>query len=484
MEGTMERMEFAALSLYTGPANLKPIVNDPACPWVVGQWNGLNNGLSSEEIKKDIDGRIAFLIDSFKAQIPKYKVYQRYFVVPEFFFHCQQGPYPYIQIAGQYPVAYIRSRLEDELRRAIPLHDTNQYTLVAGSILTSNIEDYPAFLKSEPVLERQKQLQALLPRQANNLKHAGHAAWRRSLPVQEDKDNGKALSAEQNALNDFMLECRANPLCTVRNRGIYIHYQRNGSALNLQSYVYEKQNESTVDLTMGVLSPDHAIQHGGMITEWMANYPSYSIIQGDKQTNRYMTNARFMLPHVSNYDVGVEICLDHRLQRLRRTVDMSKKNGANADNFPLCLQLVPSGGMQLLSYSVSADKNSPMFNADGCDKIYLASYGDENSVVLNGEPGPYQGITCGVYTNSVQSKWTEQDNTYYAHSQLAFSTQDSAVDGFNNALGVNNKPSKTFDGPTARNPLTDSFKPSITRIDYAKDLFAITRGELHYYEPI
>ncbi len=65
-----------------------------------------------------------------------------------------------------------------------------------------------------------------------------------------------------------MLTARANPLCTVRNRGAYFHF--NKTLMNeAEIFIYEKQYESTVDLTMGVFDDNLKITTGGMITEWL-----------------------------------------------------------------------------------------------------------------------------------------------------------------------------------------------------------------------
>lgn len=477
----MEQIEFAAWSLYTGPSNLRTVINDTSCPWVVGQWTGLNSDTSCQEIKKDIEGRITLLIESFKRILPSYKTYNRHFVIPEFFFHCKQGPYPNIKIDGQnYPLEYIKSRVKEELQNIIP-DDNNYYTIVIGSMLTSNIADYTGFFNSEIVKQRLENLNKILPISLSLSNQLNHKSWLRNLTLLDKKE----ISDDLAALNDFMKECRANPLCTVRNRGIYFHFNRT-MMKEAETFVYEKQCESTVDLTMGVFDGQNKIYHGGMIAEWMANYPSYSIIKGDKQIDKYSTNSRFTPQFLGYSDVGVEICLDHRLQRLRRTVDMSKEYGADADNFPIFKQIIPSGGMQILDYCVAANKSSAIFNADGCDKVYSV-YGDENKVILNGESGIFKGITCGVYNQTIQSKWLGKDgNTYYSHSQLAFTTNNSTICGFNNALGFKNKKALTFSNSEGYpyNVLTDSYKPSIIDIQDNTDLFAANTGEIHYYEPI
>lgn len=478
----MEQFDFTAWSLYTGPSYLKTIINDPDCPWVVGQWDGINADTSAAEIKKDLDQRIQLVINGFKQAMGSYKTYNRHFVIPEFFFHCKQGPYPNIKVDGQlYPFDYITSQLHKQLGACIP-NDENYYYIVIGSVLTSNVADYNTLLNSQAVKERQDQLNAILPKGlSKSLKAFGHAAWKRRL-------SNRALHTENNelnALNNFMLMARANPLCTVRNRGAFFNFHKT-LIPDGKVYVYEKQYESTVDLTMGMFDASGKVTPNGMITEWIGNYPSYSILSGDKQTNPYSNFARFTPPFAGFSDYGVEICLDHRLQRLRRTVDMSMANGAAADNYPLFKQLIPSGGMQILDYSVAAAKNSIIFNADGCDKIYYV-YTDPNSYILNGNAGKFKGITCGVYTQSVQSKWLARDgSTYYSHSQLAFTTNDSNVGGFNNALGLNNPKGKTYNGPPDKpyNVLTDSFSPVITLLPTESLCFAGTLGELHYYEPL
>ena len=106
----MEQFDYSAWSIYTGPSQLKSIINDPSCSWIVGQWDGINTNTSKEEIKKDIDYRIKIIIDSLTQLIPKFKTYNRHFVIPEFFFHCVEGPYPNKKVDGEhYPFKYIVS---------------------------------------------------------------------------------------------------------------------------------------------------------------------------------------------------------------------------------------------------------------------------------------------------------------------------------------------------------------------------------------
>lgn len=112
--------------------------------------------------------------------------------------------------------------------------------------------------------------------------------------------------------------------------------------------------------------------------------------------------------------------------------------------------------------------------------------GAESTVILNGKAGIFSGITTGVYNKAVQSKWTGKDNMpYYSHSQLAFCTNESKMDGFDNALGLNNNMVETYSSTEDKphNTLTDMYEPQIITENMNEDteLFCSTTGELHYY---
>lgn len=56
---------------------------------------------------------------------------------------------------------------------------------------------------------------------------------------------------------------------------------------------------------------ERGIDPAGMITEWMAGYPSQNIQGGDKHTSyqSYYNYARINDPDAPDRDVGIEICL-------------------------------------------------------------------------------------------------------------------------------------------------------------------------------
>jgi hypothetical protein len=95
-----------------------------------------------------------------------------------------------------------------------------------------------------------------------------------------------------------MTEFQAAPLCVVRNRGLAFTL----SASGVEVTGYEKQDESTVDLTMGKLvdsGGEIKLNPAGMITEWVAGYPSISIINGDKQVPDTPLAARYTVTNLT-----------------------------------------------------------------------------------------------------------------------------------------------------------------------------------------
>ncbi len=480
---------YIAWALNTGPANVKSLWEGSR--WITGEWTGGNADTSESQIKSDIDARIACIINTFmftRQQLSdQQKVFAtHYFVIPEFYFHCQQGPYPNIKISGLYPYEYIRVALQNALGQ-LPLLPNEVWIMCAGSIMTCNEPDYNRLFGLDEVQERLDALNKAMAdlsaakgyrNEADFLKHGPYIkALSYLAPL-------KPLTNEEKAIDDLMTQYRANPLCIVRNRGLLFKLKQG----NIECYSFEKQNESTVDLTMGKLVCDGTacqLDLGGMITEWIANYPSISIINGDKQCSATPSAARITLnePLISPnpLQMGIEICLDHRLKRLRRTAAMTVECGAATDNPPLNIELIPSGGMQILDTSVSAGVTGVIFNSDGCDPI-LNEYTPDGKPVIEGS-GVFKQITCGVYASSAQTM-VKLDSSYYSHSQLSFRYGSDEISGYNNALGDKNPKGLTYDSDTQKNPILDTYPPAKTIPVINKDypsLFAAGFGELHLY---
>ena len=493
-----EQQDFVAWSLYTGPSKFANIIDDPSCYWVLGAWDGVNQDTSSSEIKKDIDMRIGLVMSAFEQALPHFKTPDRHFVLPEFFFRCKQGPYPNVPVEGeQLPFEYIINQCTKQILECIPKTDDSCYSIVIGSVLTSNVEDYTTLLNLKEVQDRLEELNNLNLFYAQGSELTTNTSkstqWRRIRKRVPHYNNAEMNTLHQekyaiknavHRLNVFMEKVRHQPLCTVSNKGAYFYIPKNRTP---EVYVYEKQNNSMIDLTMGIKKGEELIVNG--ITEWMCNYPSQTLYTGDKHHSPYSRAARFSPSDKKGIDFGVEVCLDHSYQRLRRTVGMIELHGAYADNYPLHKQIISSGSCQIYDYSVATHPNSVIFNADGCAAVdYDSKY---NKKILEGKSGTWKGVACGVYTLCTQSKWQGKDsNPYYSHSQLAFTTTDSFIDGFDNKLGVNNLKAHTYtidDKGNPTNPLTDSYEVTIIEVKETSPevttLFAAGAGELHYYGP-
>ncbi len=514
----VEEQDFVAWSLYTGPGNLGSILpND----WsrVVGDWSGLNTNTLADQIKKDIDLRIELLLEVFSQAQKEFITSDRHFVVPEFFFRCNEGPYPEVVLNcdGHKPFEYIKNQLGEKITDLLKREpDNSDYTIFIGTILTCNIAggcDFDDFLNSEIVKGRQDELNGILEplvMGGNNKLQIDRGIWRRSYSVREEDIELTKDPIKRNVKNQIehlMNRYYHNPLCTVRNRGISIQWDKKNRTPSI--YIHEKQHLSSIDLTMGRFV-DNTLIHGNQITEWMANYPAYSIDYGDKQFDgKHVTKSRIQkfekeitikhpgrtsyepfLPaweekQVVGEDIGIEICVDHYMQRLRRTVGMSKAKGAFANNYPLSKQIIPSCSMQLYDFAVCADSERPIFNADGGAPVFLYKNSD---ATLNGK-GVHKGVTCGVYGLSIQSDWPDQ---YNSHSQLAFTLEGPEVPSYDMGLGQFNPTSSTNSESEEllKNSKIESYQAKRLSICVTNEkvrtqrLFAAGIGELHHYYPV
>lgn len=140
------------------------------------------------------------------------------------------------------PIDYIRNQFHDRLLDVIKSFSepNTTYTLVLGSILTSNIEDYDTFWETEAVQSRLALLNQALKAQNKGKKVTvfkksaaksetpKHFSWKRQLIFKPKKLQLRATrlikADNQLDINELMRGFRASPLCTVRNRGIYYYY--------------------------------------------------------------------------------------------------------------------------------------------------------------------------------------------------------------------------------------------------------------------
>ncbi|MCP4149483.1 MAG: hypothetical protein GY757_17175 [bacterium] len=504
----MAKNTYTAWALYTGPNQPTPLWENSQ--WITGEWDGVKGSTTEDHFKKDIDARIDCLIESFK--ISRANISSRsgtvtnYFVVPEFYFHSTHGPYPAIEINGIPPYEYICTSLWDRIKGLAfdpAAGEKESWIICAGSVLTCNIPDIEKFLQWDRVKRRLDILNKAIGDLSTHYGYRTAKDFKKSsthIKARGYMEKPETLSEphQHKAINALMDKFRADPLCVVRNRGLLLRATFRGqSETGVECRKYEKQMESTVDLTMGkIISKGTTceLEHGGMITQWMSGYPSISIIDGDKNTMKAPMAARITMdePEAAEkkLEIGVEVCLDHRLKRLRRTVGMTKENGAEEDNPAIHVQLVTSGGMQILEESVSAGVSGVIFNSDGCDPI-LKEYTTGSEQEIQGT-GTFKKITCGVYAASAQTmvEVREQDDhkhDYYSHSQLSFRYGEEEIGGYNNALGIRNKKGRTYDPKTGANERLDAYSlPEMITLPPQDDmqddtLFAAGMGDLHIY---
>lgn len=583
--------EYIGWSLYTGYASKGWANQEDAKDYVyyaskglcyIGSWTGINANSSANEIKKDIDARIDVLMAAFEKAMQKFDnenpllekahptgrdaleaLSSKYFMVPEFFFRCKEGPYPLVRIKrdkdtgnnseegnqGYLPVEYIKREIEEKFKAIVDAHyekynTFHTYHLVIGSVMTSNIKNYEAFF-DERVEKRAEEFQEAYKDKslaATVKTYFDNPNLRRFNP-KTVRDDYKTF------FDELLADTRKKPLCTVRNRGlVFFGHPATGS---YAEYKYEKQKQSSIDLPLGMLESDKLV-HGNMITEWMAVHPSYSIAGGDKLGHPDQAFARFcpfgtsinfdglikdmflkpydldqhiydlikqvFIARNRNFDTGIELCLDHMEKRLRRTVGMTIEAGADDDNYPLTIQIVPSAGAKLDSEGLAIEQGGAAFNIDGLSPILsteihqLIADAKDNELdeeddddyddnpekkyasfyIENGESKT--GVISNVYSKYMSSEWRNPnpnalDKYYYSHTQLAFALPDSYMAGYVNALGNNNEKARTYRTNLKGeryNHLLDHFDSKnilLKDIEYNQGLFVAGIGELHHYYP-
>ena len=60
-----------------------------------------------------------------------------------------------------------------------------------------------------------------------------------------------------------------------------------------------------------------------------------------------------------------------------------------------------------------------------------------------------RGLASGVFVLALETKWEAKDSQdgqiHYSHSQIAFTTPDSTISGYNNELGTKNSQCETYE---------------------------------------
>lgn len=575
--------EYIGWSIYTGYAT-KTKSDSPLSKDLnyLGEWTGINQNSSPAEIKKDIDARIDVLMKAFEVAVQHYQtgnplieeIYpnrkdvikafsNKYFVVPEFFFRCKEGPYPdvkiekavksndwYQSIEYNYyePLEYIKEEIEEKFKKIIENHfqkyqTFHTYYLVIGSVMTSNVENYDDFFNEE-VEQRTTKFREMYEK-----KDLGVTAKTFYDDERIKRFNPKNVRKDYRDFFDKILaDERTYPLCIVRNRGL-VFLGHPATAL-YSTYRYEKQRQSSIDLPLGTLNENGILTNGRMITEWMAAYPSYSITHGDKITHPDQSFARFspfgtsidfdnfikekflepykikqdaydlikqvFIARNRNFDTGIELGLDHLEKRLRRTVGMTSEAGADADNYPLSTQIIPSTNTRLNPNGLAIEQGGAAFNVDGAIALLDEQHkkrvlnalkkkkSNSNFDVDNWENYSndlfiknglsYRKKFDEVYSRYMNSEWKDKDGKYYySHTQLAFALPDAYMAGYNVALGNNNERARTYRTKIRKqqqihyNYLLDAFDSkniTLKGLEHDENLYVAGIGELHHYFPI
>src|SRR5262249_10315843 len=152
---------------------------------------------------------------------------------------------------GLHPFEYLQAALREALS-GISLLPAESWIFLSGSVLTCSESNFGAVLQSAEAQARLQALNRALPSLAAEKRFTAAADFRAHGPHIRGRSytmHGKNLSSGEQAIDELMTEFRADPLCVVRNRGLAFTL----SPGNLLVTRYEKQNESTVDLTMGKL---------------------------------------------------------------------------------------------------------------------------------------------------------------------------------------------------------------------------------------
>ncbi|MFT4086419.1 MAG: hypothetical protein QM658_04575 [Gordonia sp. (in: high G+C Gram-positive bacteria)] len=300
------------------------------------------------------------------------------FVAPEFYWHGQMGPY--VHDPGERdPGEVILSKLAE----LFPATEYPDFLFVLGTGITTKIRDLSVVMNASTTTVRNDVVKAL------------GSAWLRS--------EGPLATVVFDSLVDFIKNAHAYPEVEVRNRAFVLGPGEFGGLngeLGATALTTEKYFDSNEDFLLW------DVTGRPVITEQMCAYPVLDLSGGDAKNSAFDPHSLFCLPGeaAERYVAGVEICLDHADQRMRKSVH---RTTWPADASGLDLHLLPSCGMQLHPSSVAARAGGWAFNCDGQYVLDGTGPGAGRRSVVGGVPSVHAD-----YVHSVGS-------VYGAHTQLA-----------------------------------------------------------------
>lgn len=417
-------LRFIGFAIPTVPADIVP-VGDPNGPGAVaGTYRALKN------FDQDIEARADLLDEAAQAafaKLPADDSVLNIFVAPEFYWHGTKGPYAYSEENSD-PVRAIMSALE----KRFTSEKYPNALFVLGSVITTQVDDLDHVLADPQVQVR------------NDLVQAFGKSWKGST--------GALRAKVFSLMEDFIQFAHANPKLEVRNRALIISTvgtnQVTGQAFDSSSLTTEKYFASNEDFLLW------DVTGASVVTEQTVAYPVLDLSGGDLKTTEEDSKAIF---DVGGITTGVEICLDHSDQRLRKSTFASPwPSGHNA----LQLHLIPSCGMQIQPASVATQTGGIAFNCDG-----QYALGDVTSTK------PESGTLSGVASTHVNYS-SGGDAPYQAHTQIT-RVLTGAQGGNSEQVGSHDATFAVPDTDVTVIDLPDSNKVS--------EVFAGGAGAIHIY---
>lgn len=431
------------MSGYTGIRFIGyPIPTDHQSEVSVGSVGNMMVGtyLGKDDLHADVKARTGVLrhaVETARALLPTDDApgsVLNVFVAPEFFWHGSQGPYLF-EPHEEDPADVILRAVDD----AFPAEDYADWLFVCGSVITTRIADRHALWAEASVRVRNDTV--------------------RALTEQYRKASGAISSLVYDMLRGFVVQCHTYPNVEARNRAIVLSrtpVDGLRTRLGAERLTTEKYYDSNEDLLLY-----DVMGRSDVITEQMAAYPVLDLTGGDDKRSAFDPYAVFRHRYDAggHADIGVEICLDHADNRLRRSV-----GGASWPAGPggLHLHLLPSCGMQLTKDGVAAGAGGWAFN---CDGEYAIAGEHPTGKPVHGSPGGVESVYIDVVS--------PVSHHYSGHTQLASVTRQ--------ARGGDPKDPASTSAEFGKLSTDIASVHAVTPLDDLASVFAGGPGALHVY---
>ena len=251
------------------------------------------------------------------------------FCIPEFFFRGKQGAYNTKSQATDGGEDDLQRHASKLLRALADQPKFQNWLFVLGTVLESDLD-----ATASPEIKKKA-------KSRDHLVSAIVKAYKNS-PDDEYRDFCFSLLTQT---TEF---AQKRPLATIQNRCILY---KPGSQDYPHGLCIDKKFISHEDFVVSYYAPT-------AYSELSVAYPT--MVEGDSEIKQSAFDGKSIFT-MDGITIAVEICLDHRRQRLQ-TVRQTDRASASA---VIDLQLVISCGMQLQQPSIVARNGGPVFNCDG-----------------------------------------------------------------------------------------------------------------------